>query len=32
LEPDLEPREAELPDELAALLDEEPGLRACTAS
>jgi hypothetical protein len=27
LEPDLEPREAELPDELAALLDEEPGLR-----
>jgi uncharacterized protein YdeI (YjbR/CyaY-like superfamily) len=32
LEPDLEPREAELPDELAALLDDisetgEPGLR-----
>lgn len=27
LEPDLEPREAELPDQLAALLDEEPGLR-----
>jgi uncharacterized protein YdeI (YjbR/CyaY-like superfamily) len=27
LEPDLDPREAELPDELAALLDEEPGLR-----
>ncbi len=26
--PDLEPREAELPDELAALLEEEPGLRA----
>jgi uncharacterized protein YdeI (YjbR/CyaY-like superfamily) len=26
LEPDLEPREAELPDELAVLLDEEPGL------
>jgi hypothetical protein len=26
LEPDLDPREAELPDELAALLDEEPGL------
>ncbi len=25
--PDMEPREAELPDELAALLDEEPGLR-----
>ena len=25
--PDLEPREAELPDELAALLDDEPGLR-----
>jgi hypothetical protein len=25
--PDLEPREAELPDELAVLLDEEPGLR-----
>ena len=25
--PDLEPRQAELPDELAALLDEEPGLR-----
>jgi hypothetical protein len=28
LEPDLEEREAELPDELAALLDEEDGLRA----
>ncbi len=28
LEPDLDPREAELPDELAVLLDEEPGLRA----
>jgi uncharacterized protein YdeI (YjbR/CyaY-like superfamily) len=27
LEPDLEPSEAELPDELAVLLDEEPGLR-----
>lgn len=27
LEPDLEPREAELPDDLAVLLDEEPGLR-----
>ena len=27
LEPDLEPREAELPDELAVLLDQEPGLR-----
>jgi hypothetical protein len=27
LGPDLEPRPAELPDELAALLDEEPGLR-----
>jgi uncharacterized protein YdeI (YjbR/CyaY-like superfamily) len=26
--PDLEPREAELPDDLAALLDDEPGLRA----
>jgi hypothetical protein len=25
--PDLEPRPAELPDELSALLDEEPGLR-----
>ena len=25
--PDLEPREAELPDELAALLEDEPGLR-----
>jgi hypothetical protein len=25
--PDLDPREAELPDELAVLLDEEPGLR-----
>jgi hypothetical protein len=28
LEPDLEPRDAELPDELAVLLDEEPGLRS----
>jgi hypothetical protein len=28
LEPDLEVREAELPDELAVLLDDEPGLRA----
>jgi hypothetical protein len=28
LEPDLEPREAELPDELAVLLDEEAGLSA----
>ncbi|HLI78035.1 MAG TPA: YdeI/OmpD-associated family protein, partial [Acidobacteriaceae bacterium] len=28
LEPDLEEREAELPDELAVLLDEEEGLRA----
>ena len=28
LEPDLEEREAELPDELAVLLDEEDGLRA----
>jgi uncharacterized protein YdeI (YjbR/CyaY-like superfamily) len=28
LEPDMEPRPAELPDELAALLDEEEGLRA----
>ena len=28
LEPDLEERPAELPDELAVLLDEEPGLRA----
>jgi uncharacterized protein YdeI (YjbR/CyaY-like superfamily) len=28
LQPDLEPRPAELPDELAVLLDEEPGLRA----
>jgi hypothetical protein len=28
LEPDLEPRPAELPDELAALLDEAEGLRA----
>ena len=28
LEPDLEERPAELPDELAALLDEEDGLRA----
>lgn len=27
LQPDLDPRDAELPDELAALLDEEPGLR-----
>ncbi len=27
LQPDMEPRPAELPDELAALLDEEPGLR-----
>jgi uncharacterized protein YdeI (YjbR/CyaY-like superfamily) len=27
LEPDMEPRDAELPDELAALLDEAPGLR-----
>ena len=27
LEPDLEPRSAELPDELAVLLDDEPGLR-----
>jgi hypothetical protein len=27
LEPDLAPRSAELPDELAVLLDEEPGLR-----
>jgi Bacteriocin-protection, YdeI or OmpD-Associated/Domain of unknown function (DUF1905) len=27
LEADLEPRPAELPDELASLLDEEPGLR-----
>jgi hypothetical protein len=27
LEPDLEPREAELPDELAILLDDEHGLR-----
>ena len=27
LEPDLEPRPAELPDELAALLDDEPGLK-----
>ncbi len=27
LEPDLEARPAELPDELAALLDDEPGLR-----
>jgi uncharacterized protein YdeI (YjbR/CyaY-like superfamily) len=27
LEPDLDAREAELPDELAALLDDEPGLR-----
>jgi uncharacterized protein YdeI (YjbR/CyaY-like superfamily) len=28
LEPDLEPRPAELPDELAALLEDEPGLRS----
>ena len=28
VEPDLEPRPAELPDELAALLEEEDGLRA----
>ena len=28
LEPDLEAREAELPNELAVLLDDEPGLRA----
>jgi len=28
VEPDLEPRAAELPDELAVLLDDEPGLRA----
>jgi uncharacterized protein YdeI (YjbR/CyaY-like superfamily) len=28
LQPDLDPREAELPDELAVLLDDEPGLRA----
>jgi uncharacterized protein YdeI (YjbR/CyaY-like superfamily) len=27
LEPDMEPRSAELPDELAVLLDDEPGLR-----
>jgi uncharacterized protein YdeI (YjbR/CyaY-like superfamily) len=27
LEPDMEPRPAELPEELTALLDEEPGLR-----
>ena len=27
LEPDMEPRAAELPDELAVLLDDEPGLR-----
>jgi hypothetical protein len=27
LEPDMEPRPAELPDELAVLLDEEPGFR-----
>lgn len=27
LQPDLDPRPAELPDELAVLLDEEPGLR-----
>lgn len=27
LEPDLEPRPAELPEELAGLLDQEPGLR-----
>lgn len=28
LEPDMDPRPADLPDELATLLDEEPGLRA----
>ena len=28
LEPDMEARAAELPDELAVLLDDEPGLRA----
>jgi uncharacterized protein YdeI (YjbR/CyaY-like superfamily) len=28
LEPDIEPRAAELPDELAVLLDDEPGLMA----
>lgn len=28
LEPDLEPRPADLPDELAVLLEDEPGLRA----
>jgi uncharacterized protein YdeI (YjbR/CyaY-like superfamily) len=28
LEPDLDAREAELPDELAVLLDDEPGLRS----
>lgn len=28
LEPDLQPRPVELPDELAALLDDEPGLRS----
>jgi len=27
LEPDLDPRKAEMPDELAVLLDDEPGLR-----
>jgi len=27
IEPDLDPRDAELPDELAVLLDDEPGLR-----
>jgi len=27
ISPDLEPRQAELPDELAVLLDDEPGLR-----
>jgi uncharacterized protein YdeI (YjbR/CyaY-like superfamily) len=27
LEPDMQPREAELPDQLAVLLDQEPGLR-----
>jgi len=27
VQPDLEPREAELPDQLAVLLDDEPGLR-----
>jgi len=32
LEPDMEPRTAELPEELDALLDDEPGLRAFYAS